>query len=466
MQTSPDRTDSAAAVPARERVAYGFGVAGISFPDHAVSQNANFLYNVALGLSPLLIGTVGTACRLFDAFLDPLLGHLSDNCRSHLGRRRPFILGGGLAVAAMFALFFNPPGDLASGPLGWFYGLTLFGFYIALSTISVAYLGLLAELTPSPAERARILGTQYRFRYALALVAVWAFSFAQMPALGGTRAGFRVFGVLGAVLIASATLVVFFRVRERFADRVSSQPAITLAESFRATVRIEPLRWLVPGVICFLFAGNLVSGLGPYLVLYYVNQGDLGLGSVQIAVSGTLWTASSFLIVGPAVRFANRRGRRVTYLLAGGAVIAGSLLKWVCFTPGAGWWVVLPSAVIGPGWNTVMLLVLAESADLADWDELQTGWRREGVISAVINWVQKTGQSVSYIAAGAILTYAGFDIALGAGQTPATFLRLRLLFTLVPCLFVVLALWALARYPVNEASMREVREQLDRRSRG
>jgi GPH family glycoside/pentoside/hexuronide:cation symporter len=258
-------------------------------------------------------------------------------------------------------------------------------------------------------------------------------------------------------------LVVFFRVRERFADRGSAQPAISLAESFRATIQIRPLRWLVPGVICFLFAGNLVSGLGPYLVLYFVNQGDLGLGALQIAVSGTLWTASSFLIVGPAVRFANRRGRRATYLLAGGAVIFGSLLKWICFTPGAGWWVVLPSAVIGPGWNTVMLLVLAESADLSDWDELQTGWRREGVISAVISWVQKTGQSVSYIAAGAILTYAGFDVALGAGQTSQTVFRLRLLFTFVPCLFVVLALLALARYPLNEAQMREVRAQLDRR---
>ena len=50
--------------------------------------------------------------RLWDALSDPIMGHLSDNTRTRWGRRRPYILIGGIAVALSFvAMWWVPRGE-------------------------------------------------------------------------------------------------------------------------------------------------------------------------------------------------------------------------------------------------------------------------------------------------------------------------------------------------------------------
>lgn len=57
------------------------------------------------GMSQGISGFIMALDNIFALFLLPLFGVLSDKCRSKLGRRTPFILGGTLlAVAALFAL--------------------------------------------------------------------------------------------------------------------------------------------------------------------------------------------------------------------------------------------------------------------------------------------------------------------------------------------------------------------------
>ena len=55
---------------------------------------------------------VNLACaipRLFDAFTDPMIGHLSDNTRSRWGRRRPWMLVGLIVSAVLGVLMWHPP---------------------------------------------------------------------------------------------------------------------------------------------------------------------------------------------------------------------------------------------------------------------------------------------------------------------------------------------------------------------
>ena len=67
-----------------------------------------------LNLDPLIIGAlVGTALmvgRIVDAFVNPVVGWLSDNTRwKTWGRRRPFVLIGIIPMTISFILLFNPP---------------------------------------------------------------------------------------------------------------------------------------------------------------------------------------------------------------------------------------------------------------------------------------------------------------------------------------------------------------------
>ena len=66
------------------------------------------VFVVAMQINPVLIGVVLTLKFLWDAVTDPIMAQITDNSRSRFGRRRPYILFGGvtraLLLVAMVAL--------------------------------------------------------------------------------------------------------------------------------------------------------------------------------------------------------------------------------------------------------------------------------------------------------------------------------------------------------------------------
>src|SRR5215471_8462233 len=68
--------------------------------------------NISLGLSAFWLGVILIIPRLWDALSDPVIGHLSDNTRTRFGRRRPYLLIGGILVAVFFVgMWWIPKGD-------------------------------------------------------------------------------------------------------------------------------------------------------------------------------------------------------------------------------------------------------------------------------------------------------------------------------------------------------------------
>lgn len=59
---------------------------------------------LVLALNPLLVGVVMALKTIWDGISDPIMAYISDNIRWRFGRRRPFILIGGLAMPLVFAL--------------------------------------------------------------------------------------------------------------------------------------------------------------------------------------------------------------------------------------------------------------------------------------------------------------------------------------------------------------------------
>ena len=111
-----------------------------------------FLTNV-IKLQPAMAGIVTLISEIWDAISDPLMGVISDNTRTKMGRRRPYILAGGCLLAVAFALIFFPIGG-NSETLKFIYCAATYLFYNTVSTmIAVSYSSMSAEISKVSEER-------------------------------------------------------------------------------------------------------------------------------------------------------------------------------------------------------------------------------------------------------------------------------------------------------------------------
>ncbi len=101
--------------------------------------------------------------------------------------------------------------------------------------------------------------------------------------------------------------------------------------------------------------------------------------------------------------------------------------------------------------------------DVCDWEEHETGLRREGFYSSMQGWIGKAGIAVAFGMSGIILGLIGFKQELGGSQSVQTIFLMRGMFAIFPVLFGVLALVLVKYYPLTVQKMAEVRAVLEAR---
>src|SRR4051794_24727149 len=100
-------------IPWNQLIAYGMGGLVPVAIFNIAGQLMGLLGNISLGLSAFWLGMIMIIPRLWDALADPIVGHLSDNARTRWGRRRPFILVGGIATSVSFvAMWWVPRSEI------------------------------------------------------------------------------------------------------------------------------------------------------------------------------------------------------------------------------------------------------------------------------------------------------------------------------------------------------------------
>ena len=102
-------------------------------------------------------------------------------------------------------------------------------------------------------------------------------------------------------------------------------------------------------------------------------------------------------------------------------------------------------------------------ADVVDADELNTYERREGMYGSIFWWVVKLGMAAALAGGGFLLNATGFDVALEGAQTERAIFLMRLCDAGIPMVTSVIAIWAVARFPITEERAHEVRLELERR---
>ena len=96
-------------VPFLEKVGYSLGDGAANLVFQLMMMFQLMFYTDVLGIGAGAAGLVLLGARVFDAFVDPLAGILSDRTSTKWGKYRPWVVGTAVPFALVFALSYLSP---------------------------------------------------------------------------------------------------------------------------------------------------------------------------------------------------------------------------------------------------------------------------------------------------------------------------------------------------------------------
>jgi GPH family glycoside/pentoside/hexuronide:cation symporter len=336
--------------------------------------------------------------------------------------------------------------------------------FTASTVLSVPWLSLSYELTPDSMERVRVQAYRTYIGAGVGMALPWIYRFAQADLFGDTMTGMRWLSVGVGLAFMIFVVPVFFGTRERYMRTAGHQKKIGIVTALKETVKNRPFLILVGGIVTtMLCAPMLVGSLGMYINCYHVFEGDTKAGAALLAAGSTLFVTIKFIILPGVIKLSARFGKRTVMRWSLAIGLLGSVSKFFFYTPAMPYLQFSTIALLAPAVTAFWLLVDPMKADCADYDEFNTGLRREGMYAAVANWIEKVSITVVLLFSGVIIDLSGFDPALGGDQPEDTMLMLRLAFSIVPTCAFAIALLALHFYPLGEDKMYQIRMELEKR---
>ena len=460
-------------IPVHQRIIYGSGAFANNLLAGAIGGMVIAL-NLGLGLSPAVVGTLAALPRLTDAITDPVMGFISDRTRSRWGRRRPYIFVGAIAVGIAYALLWQLPEGRSDDFYFGYFLIGSFVFYIAYTTFVTPWVALGFELTPDYHERTRLMGTGNFIGQLAYFVPPWFIAFMTLPMFASMMAGAEVLAILIGIAATLAAILPAIFLRERYTavadtDDDAGKDAGLLANvgdffrGFGITITTPPFLLLCIATFLVFNGFIMIAGFQPYVIIYYVFGGDTQAGGLFVGYVGTLQTLSTFAVIPIVTMLGTAIGKRKAFFAGIGISIVGYAIKFVCYTPDNPWLTLIPAPLQAFGLGTLFTLVPAMIADVVDLDELKTRERREGMYGSIFWWVVKLGMALALLAGGLLLTGTGFDVELGGKQATETIFQLRLADAFIPAATSLVALIAVALFPITEQRAHEIRAQLEAR---
>ncbi len=465
--TEPD--ESKKKVPLTQALAYGCGNMSSGLAGNGINFLAPSVFNIALGLNPVLVGIAQAVPRFVDLITDPLAGYMSDSLRSRFSRRW-FIGLGAIATGLGCTCIWLFPRGLSHTHLF----LWLLGFYIltymAYSFLDVPWKALGFEITDDHHGRTYLTAISNFMATVMAISIGYEVAATQLPWFKDTVEGARwVGGALGLSILVFGVVPALF-CREKTA---APPPQVSQAESkisgfarfFMAAKRVMKSR-------SFLFLGVSVAlislGIGAtltinqYVMIFHIKGGDVKQGGKLFGFAMMLWQVSGLVFSWPIMWVSRRVDKKNALLIFLGLALVGNLLKWVCYNPAFPLLAVIPGICYATGTTALWIIAPSMLADICDWEEYGSGVRDGGMFAAMYSWMLKVGSSIAFVIGGLLLNFTGYDAAKGPSQTAEAIRGMRLTDMGLCAGSLVAAIILVARFPLTKGKMQVVRENLDR----
>lgn len=451
---------SGAKLSVMTKLKYGVGDFGMAVVTAMLQFSMLFYYTDVVGVKPGLAGTAMLVGKItWDLINDTLFGYLEDKTKSRWGKRRPYLIFGALPFALSFWGVFSIPKGL--GDTAYFF--LIIGSFILFDTFhtltATAYSAMTAEITEDYNERTSL--STYRMVFSVigyiagagvsgVLADVYSKAFGVSVAQGWSLVALT-FGVLGGISMLIPGLFL------KYEPAVESKPSeLPPLKSILSTFKNKPFVMYVIITSIMSISFTMVTTMLNYYIAHQVHMEESGL-LVMLAMMGTL---AIFLV--PCGILSGKIGKANTYAL--GLSIASVALIGVFLLPkGPTPLVFLLAAIAGLGFSAQWVCPHSMIPDVIEYDELMTGERREGVYYGVHATSGKITGALASAACGWGLELGGYIDNLeqaSAGQPDGAVLAIRIMFALVPAVFLLICVPMLLKYPITKESHAEVMRKL------
>jgi glycoside/pentoside/hexuronide:cation symporter, GPH family len=423
-----------------QKIAFGLGMlANQMFPAALGIFMVVLVEN--LGMPTWMWGITYFLPRILDAFIDPIMGFISDNTRSKWGRRRQYVFIGaiimGISFVVMWQLFRESGIDY-----NFYYFLTWsIIFYIGLSIFSVPYVAMGYEMSDDFHERTSIMAISQWIGQWAWVIAPWFWVIMYDPSWFPNAD------------TATRTLAVWVGISCMILAMI---PAIFI----KSKSTNKPFRKLCIATFFIFNAFNTVAGFTFFIVVYYLFNGVSADAGIWPTLFGCLGALSTTFIVIPIVSWMSKKiEKKKTFLICQGISIFGYILLWFLFIPGKPYMFLFALPFFAFGIGSLFTLMMSMTADVCDMDELTSGKRREGIFGAIYWWMVKFGFAIAGLLTGVIMSCVDFHPG-AATQVEGAVSGLRLFFSGIPILGTLIGMWVMRDYDLTADKANEIKEQL------
>ena len=421
------------------------------------------------GLSTAQYGTVALCSCICDAITDPLMGIITDRTKHRDGRHRPYLKWGVIPAIIAYFLMWNSFGisSQANSTRTMYYYIFAYMFYKTVSTfITVPHTAMLPQIAPGYNLR-----TQFNaVKTIMDAVASYSSFFVAAIVLGGINGLFNTptfgpehrsrFFIMSCILCFWTALPLLFTYKGTREESSENQvnEKLDLNEFFsqyKNVIRNKMFRKYFFFGFIILFSSAFVSQTFYYFLETVLHQEKSY--SMLTMVSGVGEALGFF----PAYFFSIKKSKQLPAKVFIPLAIASLGVAWTFRASAGTMMIFVVEFLYGLGLAGMASVQSNIFPDVTDVDEMITGERREGVIATFSTFIKKFVSGFAAFGIGKLLAWFGYNTQLsGLEQSQSAVIGVTVCFTIIPMVFLTLALISIMTYNLSREKLDLIKEKV------
>jgi len=440
----------------KEKFSYGFGNLAANLLITTANVFITYFYTEQVGIAAATAGTILLFARVFDGISDLAMGVIVDKTNSKHGKARPWLKWMAIPFGISLILLFSVPNFGNTGNVIYSFLSYVIAIGIIYTAITVPYNAMIGTMTNNPVDRGHLSTIRAGFGFS-GVVLVNVITLPLVSFYGGGRNGWLFMAITYAIIAVILWYLNFYNSSEYTLndkdtkDIKKTKNKVPLRERLKAVLKNK--YWVM--VIAALLISNINSGIGtvnPYYAEYILGDPTLvgAIGAAQFVP-----VILMMFIIGPIMKYISKRNLVIIGSIIG---ILGRL--FVLINPSSLVIVLVGITIAGIGQAPMLAASYAMLGDTADYGELKTGLRTEGVSYSAATFGEKVGNGMGGLILGLILGAVGY-VGGQATQTAVTLNGIISAFVFVPVIFNVILITVMYFYDLDKKHA-EILKQLDK----